>query len=58
MRRFEESYQNGGYGEVYALLCNYTCPSSELSYNEENAKELWEESERYVREWCAVFQGV
>lgn len=26
-----------------------SCPSSELSYNKENAKELWEASERYIR---------
>ena len=26
----------------------HTCPSSELSYNEENADELWEASENYV----------
>ena len=28
----------------------HTCPSSELSYNEENARELWEASENYVNE--------
>ena len=28
----------------------HTCPSSELSYNEENAGELWEASENYVNE--------
>ena len=28
----------------------HTCPSSELSYNEENARELWETSENYVNE--------
>ena len=31
----------------------FACPSSELSYNRENAEELWETSESYIREWYA-----
>lgn len=35
----------------------FPCPSSELSYNKENAEELWEASENYIREWYAARQN-
>ena len=35
---------------LYYDRSTHTCPSSELSYHEENAAELWEASENYVRE--------